>query len=751
MFLERIEIQGFKSFAEKTHIDLSPLEKQRGITAIVGPNGSGKSNISDAVRWVLGEQSIKNLRGKKSEDVIFSGSEKRNRLSLAEVTLVLNNENPPEKQEREKDLTDDILQGSHIEITRRLYRSGESLYLLNQRKVRLFDITLLLARAHFGVQSYAVISQGMADALLSSSPKDRKDFFDEAAGIKEFQIKRDISLNKLHLSLENLDKARALVHEISPHLQILSRQMRRLKQREELERELEKKLLDYFSTLWKYSETELLKIETEHRAAKEKLNAQEEKLKKIEKEIQTIEHVEQSDEDPFHALQKTYQDLLSKKSTLKEKEYTLKNTLEVEKRLAQERPMIKSLAEIIDDLLEYTKNLKTFEEQLKKIVTVSEIFPFCEEIARFRKTIEEYLENLRHPKPHSPPPLNPEILLKLEGILKETRGYDEKITEIQKRISLYHEETQKSRGKIFDLQRNFQSCQMEYNIAAGKVNEWQIEKTRVLTRRENTETELKENNITISQLENHVSEEKNVEKLSHDIQSLRHRLFLIGGIDPETIKEFTETKERFDFLEKQIQDLQKASDDLTKLIEELDQTIQKTFHQSFTIIQGHFEKYFQILFDGGKASLSLIKEEVEREEEEIESSSHEEFIPKTLLKKKNVSGIEIMATPPGKKVKSINMLSGGEKALTSIALLCAIISAEPSPFVFLDEVDASLDEANSLRFANILDELSHKTQFIVITHNRNTMEKASILYGVAMGRDGVSKLLSVHLEDIPKS
>ncbi|MFA6909298.1 MAG: AAA family ATPase, partial [Patescibacteria group bacterium] len=154
MFLEKLEIQGFKSFANKTS-----LEFKREMTAVVGPNGSGKSNIADAVRWVLGEQSMKLLRGKKSEDVIFSGSDKKTQLGMAEVSLYLNNEDRSAP-----------IDYSEVVITRRIYRDGTGEYLINKNKVRLHDILLLLAKSHFGQRAYSVIGQGMIDAILVSSP-----------------------------------------------------------------------------------------------------------------------------------------------------------------------------------------------------------------------------------------------------------------------------------------------------------------------------------------------------------------------------------------------------------------------------------------------------------------------------------------------------------------------------------------------------------------------------------------------------
>jgi chromosome segregation protein len=194
MFLEKLEIQGLKSFANKNELVFPGMldGTKRGITAIVGPNGSGKSNVADAVRWALGEQSMKTLRGKKSEDVIFSGSDKKGKLSMAEVSMHLNNEDGKAP-----------IDYSQLVITRRLYRNGESEYLINNNRVRLSDIQMLLAKAKFGQKTYSVIGQGMVEGFLNTTLAERKEFFDEATGVKQYQIKRDDALNKLRSSHEN--------------------------------------------------------------------------------------------------------------------------------------------------------------------------------------------------------------------------------------------------------------------------------------------------------------------------------------------------------------------------------------------------------------------------------------------------------------------------------------------------------------------------------------------------------------------
>jgi len=343
--------------------------------------------------------------------------------------------------------------------------------------------------------------------------------------------------------------------------------------------------------------------------------------------------------------------------------------------------------------------------------------------------------------------------------------------EINKKINGLNLEEEKEKDRLFSLQKEIHNLQNEINDLSRKLNDLKINSTRFETKLEDLEAEIRENLGSLKEVrEKKFSGAINMEEAKEKIGQFKRQLELIGGIDPETTKEYKETKERFDFLSGQVKDLMSAIKSLEKIIEELDLTIKERFDKEFKIISGKFEEYFKILFNGGVAKIIKVMEEEEKEVPEqipdepgglgegIAENSIKERGEKSgldlkkikFLRKHNatgLAGIEIAATPPGKKIKSVAMLSGGERALTAIALICAIISANPSPFVVLDEVDAALDEANSERLAKILDDLSHKTQFIVITHNRASMRRANILYGVTMGDDGVSKLLSIKLEE----
>jgi len=737
MYLQKLEIQGFKSFANKTVLEFTPKSKgQKSITAIVGPNGSGKSNVADAVRWVLGEQSLKLLRGKKSEDVIFSGSPKKPRMGFAEVSLYLNNEDgvvPIDYRE--------------VALTRRIYRSGESEYLINKNKVRLSDVLLLLAQANFGQKTYAIIGQGMVDAMLLATPLERKEFFDEATGVEQYQMKRDQALNKLKASEENLRQAETLFQEIEPRVKSLTRQMKRLAERSQVEAELKDLQKKYYSHLWKEltgkmknEETLIAPLAIKKKKLEAEITEAENKLKVLEKEQPTS--------DLFRKLQTEYEKLFEEKNRLRERDMVIKNKIALLEHAEISRPLGLSFGEMETAVEGFFQKYEKFVEKFIKAKETDDLAALKSEAEELQRDFQTFFAKMkRQPAKREAAKADPALQKEIEKIVEEIEKINRALTEVQVKIENFNREQETERRSFFELQRNLQLKQHELYILSSEINSIQVENAGAAARREDLEREIKQELGDIGNL----GEPTGFEIDWQDkIFRLKHQLELIGGIDPEVEKEYKETSERYEFLKSQIGDLRGAIDSLMKIIGELDGIIKKQFDTAFGKINDEFGKYFKILFGGGKAQLILKKEiKVDEEAETLVEGETAEEEAKPEAKKKGeevVAGIEVVATPPGKRLKSIGMLSGGERALTSIALLSAIISQNPAPFVVLDEVDAALDESNSVRFANVFDELTDKTQFILITHNRATMQKASILYGVTMESDGVSRLLSLNLE-----
>jgi len=885
MYLEKLQIQGFKSFANKNTLVFPGMlsKSRRGITAIVGPNGSGKSNVADAVRWALGEQSMKTLRGKKGEDVIFSGSDKKAGLGMSEVSLYLNN--------ADKKAAVDY---SQIVLTRRLFRNGDSEYLINNSKVRLLDIQMMLAKANFGQKTYSVIGQGMVEGFLNISLSERKEFFDEATGVKQFQIKRDDSLNKLRSSYENLNQAQMLLFEIEPRLKSLTRQVNKLHKRDEIEKQLKEFQLKYYSQIWheinnKFSNynKQFLEIEQIKRDREKKLDKLNRELSRIQTNNKNFSQLADLQQQLTEA--QSYKDTLTKQlakieaqieikleangqfdlSWLNNKKGELAQKLEaileeinlLNKNIEPEKEKLESLQQKkertkqqigqmnrqlasagagMDDktiqlIYKKIKNSLAKLEQAKQESDVNKVKMILDEIknelnyilsqteeseVNFNlEQIQQEIINLTQDEEKIATQLNEtnlritarservkllkekqddleseltdiETKLKQQGkpasaeeqaeIKQKIERVSQKIINIKKQAAQINSNEEVVRDKLFALQKDMQNLQNEINDFNNQLNELKINSARYETKLEDLEIEIRQQRGSLKKIKEYRAKEIiNQDNAMEQINQLKRQLDLIGGIDPEIEKEYKETNERYDFLSGQVNDLAKAIDSLEQIIKELDLTIKKKFDKEFKIILTKFEEYFKILFNGGKAKIiKVMDEEItdnpaislcsngagrkqitekldthNSEHSESNKNNHNEItdIKKIkFLQKHNatgLAGIEIQATPPGKKIKTISMLSGGERALTAIALICAIISANPSPFVVLDEVDAALDEANSERFAKILDDLSHKTQFIVITHNRATMRRANILYGITMRDNGVSKLLSIKLDD----
>ncbi len=884
MYLEKLEIQGFKSFANRNFLVFPGMldKNRRGITAVVGPNGSGKSNVADAVRWALGEQSMKTLRGKKSEDVIFAGSDKKGKLGMAEVSLFLNNEDQKAS-----------IDYSQIVITRRLYRNGDSEYILNSNRVRLTDIQMLLAKAKFGQKTYSVIGQGMVEGFLNTTLAERKEFFDEATGVKQYQIRRDESLNKLRSSYENLIQAQMLLAEIEPRLKSLTRQVNRLRKRGNIEGQLNELQFKYYSSLWheindkfsgyneQYLELEkkknikdkklaglnqelgqletmggqenefvrwqndlsraqnekdeinkkLARIEAQMElkleangqfdlsfllARKEEVNRE---TKKTKEEIEALEKNIGYDKEISGELNKEKEEIGKKIDGLDsdllkigyEKEKgeirkissylysvlhklrqvnTEKDINKIKELIIRAKDKVKRVLAISDKLAEREKAEAKEEEQRKRIPrSFRELNKAKENIitrinennlritARSERVrllgekiirLEKELCNIGDKLKQKSDRFNIDEVTSEQDELKEQLSIaEDKVKEIREKINQATTREEKKRSKLFSLQKDLQNLQNEVNNLNNQLSELKVNSTRYETKLEDLEIEIRQELGSLKKVrENRIKEELNNQEAKEEIGQLKHQLELIGGIDPQIEKEYEETKERNDFLSGQVNDLTDAVDSLGKIIEELDLVIKKKFDKEYKIIAGKFERYFKILFNGGNAKIIKVMEEEKVEEVDLSKEEDSEITGKNkrneladikkikFLQKHNatgLAGIEIQAVPPGKKIKSLAMLSGGERALTAIALICAIISVNPSPFVVLDEVDAALDEANSERLAKILDELSYKTQFILITHNRATMRRANILYGITMGDDGASKLLSIKLDEAAKT
>ena len=704
MLLKRLEINGFKSFAKKTELSFDVP-----ITAIVGPNGSGKSNVAEALRWVLGEQSMKSLRGKRGEDLIFSGSGAASRLGRASVTIAFDN---TEKTFEEIDFEE-------VAVTREVHRDGSNQYSINGSQVRLKDIIELLSNVSLGTSGHHIISQGEADRVLSANIRERREILEEALGLKIYHYKIAESDKKLAKTVENIKQVESLRREIAPHLRFLKKQVEEINKAAELKEELKGLSRSYFAAEKAAIEESKRRISTEHGNASQELATAEKELEVAGEKISKSDQAESGKSEELISIERSLGEIRSKKDELARKLGRLEGALES--------------AQADEDIIE---NQSTGQKICKYCgQTITSATPELEERKR---ELRAKLEQQRAEK---------ETLdQELAGLGEEEKKLYDRQAELKREINAELSHVRAAERALFDLKtrRNELRASLErLSMEQTAVNErasnftQDIAEVAVLTG-QNLEAELAAGGIEALSI-GHDEARKKIERLKIKIEDM-------GGGGDDILKEFEETTKRDEYLTNEITDLETSAESLRQLMVELRDTLEKKFKDGLVKVNKEFQTFFAILFGGGTASLAVV--EIEKRKKSLESlEDFEGGVPEEdddgEETEKKDWGIEIKVNLPGKRIKGLEMLSGGERALTSIALIFAMSQVNPPPFLVLDETDAALDEANSRRYSDMIERLSEKSQLVLITHNRETMSRAGVLYGVTMGSDSISKLLSI--------
>ncbi len=727
--LKRLEIVGFKSFAKKTVLDFGSAT-----TAIVGPNGSGKSNVAEAFRFALGEQSMKSMRGKRAEDLIFNGSHTASRANRAAVVIVFDNSRRTFK-----------IDFDEVSIERVVFRDGTSEYSINGSRVRLRDVEELLAGGNIGETGHHIISQGEADRILLASNKHRRAMLEDALGLKVYEFKKQEAARKLLKTEENIQQVNSLRRELAPHIRFLESQVKKLERADTLRTDLTALAQTYFAIEDAYLSQETIRAATELHDAQERLSTAGAELAAIEERTTTdAEGAERL--GVVRATEKELERLTSERSdlarTLGRVEGALASAKDRSEKVARE-PYAKvpreDLTALAHAVMTQAEGAKTSEEMLAALQAIkTAVKAFAD---RFVAPGSELLAEEER------------LVFKLEEERTELIAKDIKLAQEQesKRHALTlarealtaHDETGKAlRRRILEFAQGKASEEGTVARLQGRERELALlhealekEKAEVLALAGSAA--LSYSSLTAIAEEGREAQEERRKTL----ERMKIRLEEAGGTGEEIRGEYKEVSEREAFLARELDDLAKSAAGLTALISELDTELAKHFSEGLAKVNASFSEYFALMFGGGSARLALEEpdeiEEDELSEEEGEDAPQEEKRP----------GIEIAVNLPKKKVRSLMQLSGGERALTSIALIFAMSQVNPPPFLILDETDAALDEANSRRYGDMIENLAKRSQLIVITHNRETMSRTSILYGVTMGGDGVSKLLSVKFDE----
>jgi len=715
MRLKSIELSGFKSFAKKTS-----LEFGSAITGVVGPNGSGKSNIAESFRFVLGEQSMKSMRGRRGEDMIWNGSAAVPRAGRASVKLVFDN------SDRALNLDFD-----EVSIERTVHRDGVNDYLLNGSHVRLRDVAELLSQANIGSSGHHIISQGEADRVLSASSRERREMIEDALGLTAFLYKREEAERKLDKTGENMREVAAVRRELQPHLKFLMGQVKKIEQAQTLREELTEKYTEYLNREQSYLSLTRAQLSAEkgepaaeHKTLGERIDHLRHELGKKRDDAGSQELMRLEEES---------------RSVAKKQEAAIRELGSVEGELrAHERAgkvdeMVpasdaRSFAERVVSELEGKGNIAALvvlaKEFLRRLAERAGPVADLSGLRRRREELEHEIKSLRSQEEHTRSAVQ-KLRQELESQKDMSRDAERELFAAMARRSELESALSSLRSREELLVREEEQYKMELREAAV-----------LLSRMPEIETE------AVFDDEPRGAQEERRRK----IERLKIRLEEAGlGNSSEVLKEHQETTERDIFLARELADLELSAGKLRELIEELTKTLETRFVDGIDKINTEFDKFFKLMFGGGTATLAIVKE---KKLKRGASEAHEGDDEMTEDADVEVEeGIEISISLPHKRVKGLHMLSGGERALTSIALIFAMSQVNPPPFIILDETDAALDEANSRRYGDMIESLSRASQLILITHNRETMSRAGILYGITMGSDGVSKLLSVKFEE----
>ena len=814
MRLNAIKLSGFKSFVDPTTVSFPS-----SMSCIVGPNGCGKSNVIDAVRWVLGESSAKNLRSDSMTDVVFNGSTSRKPVSKASVELFFDN--------KDGRIGGEFSSYSEISVRRSLELDGQSNYYLNGTSCRKKDITDVFLGTGLGPRSYAIIEQGMISQLVSAKPDEMRGYIEEVAGISRYLERKKETESRIKRTKENLSRLDDLRDEIQRLLFKLQRQAKAAEKYHELRKDEKEAQLLLLGAKWRDVSNVL---ESKEKAVKvqelkvEEINSQKNtsdseiiKLRARQIELQTsLDKVQQEFYSYGADISRTEQELSAKKERVSEINETISaNLAQIDARKGEIKNLEKNKSSALEELKNIQKELNSLKEsddsdsnlvEAKKLegswlVFITETRSLLSKLKETLLSLSSKLEN------NQPIDDDKSLMDSLEAKLDKLQKEPDKLTKLtqdflsstskeakQERINLIEktdkfaklqalvaslgsEETH-AETKLADLEKDNFSLGTESKELLGPINEIQkrldellkgrleveekllksrksieecnssihsfekekIEKEQAaITLRELLEnlrlerqaSKIEQNNIekqvsnldgNLLKIKERLDKNKSAENYASELEEIEVKITRLGAINLVAMEEFEQETERKALLDEQHKELTEALETLEKAITKKDKETRTTFKDTFDKLNQSLSKSFPKLFGGGHAELVMLGDD--------------------LLN----CGIGISARPPGKKNASVSQLSGGEKALTAIATVFAFFELNPAPFCLLDEVDAPLDDLNTMRFIDLVNDMSQRVQFVYITHNKISMEKSKHLMGVTMQEPGVSRMVAVDVD-----
>ena len=721
MQLKHIKLSGFKSFVDPTKISFPT-----NMVGVVGPNGCGKSNVIDAIRWVLGELSAKNLRGESMVDVIFNGSEKRKASGQCSIELLFDNSSAK--------IGGEYASYNEVSIKRVMTRDAQSDYFINNAKCRRKDVQDIFLGTGLGPSSYAIIEQGMVSKLVSAKPDELRTHIEEAAGVSKYRERRRETESRIKRTKENLSRVKDIRDEIGRLIKRLENQAKAAEKYKKLNDEKSQIELDtaiLFSLEAKNNRDDLqkkldslnrdLKIKNaesetiqsqidQYRTENESVLTEYESAQKnfysigaeIAKREANLQNINKTENETKFKLEKTKENLEKAKET--EKNFD---------ELSPSEQAIHILNEIIATLKKYSiQNDSILDKANKLKVLLAEILNIAS--AQSKTLTEEYQSRQED--------LSKEIFEaeKLKSsIEEEMQTYVEESSQAESVLISLRQKQSKFNEDLRNLENNKSIVELDSRAISEKITNIRLDLKTYEINLENSNKKIKAAGIDIEKIDFTKYEDLSISELEDKLANIEAKIIRLGAINLAAPEEIEEESKRKEELDKQYDDLIEALDKLNGAIKKIDNETKTIFKDSFDAVNIKLKEVFPKLFGGGLAELNLTDDD----------PLH--------------AGVILMARPPGKKNSSISQLSGGEKALTALALVFAIFDLNPAPFCLLDEVDAPLDDLNTLRFINMVEEMSKTVQFIFITHNKVSMERSDYLMGVTMQEAGVSRMVSV--------
>ncbi len=727
MRLKSLKLAGFKSFVDPIQIEFPGI-----MCGIVGPNGCGKSNIIDAIKWVKGELSAKSLRSESLQDVIFNGSDNRKPVSHCSVELVFDNS--------ENFLGGEYLKFEEVSVKREMGRDGQSTYFINNAVARRRDVQDLFLGTGLGSNSYAIIEQGIISSLVGAKPEELRSYVEEAAGITKYKERKRETESRIKRTAENISRLKDLEDEVKRSIRRLNAEANlttKYKKLREQEQQFQKFLIN----------AELKKLEERKKASEKENKSIDTDIEGIDaKRLSVISKRDVAKTKLMEGLkiledeQRKFFETGAKISLVEEKDKSTKTKID-DLNLEKEK-IIKNLSNLKDSEIPENKNKtvipKDLEDELKlkiqnevsklKIVSTEIREETGLSLKKFWK--EGYKAGLGQASEST------ETL----SVLK--KQFEERLISIESEIIKISGENESDKSglsdlvkirkdqelKVIDHRSQQDKSNEELRLLEGEISKLETQKDAIIQDRNEKELNKRSIEIEVNERIDRLkafSEVKDIEgevdEITLSLEKLQNKIMNLGPINfaaPETLEA---EKKRKETLSEQINELETSLSKLDEAIKKIDKESNKTFHECLNSVNKFLEEMFPKLFGGGFSKLNLLDDSEE-------------------------SGLVLMARLPGKKNTKLSQLSGGEKALTALALVFSLFSINPAPFCLLDEVDAPLDDDNTLRFINLVSEMSAKVQFIFVTHNKISMEKSSHLLGVTMRDLGVSKVVSVDVE-----